>query len=271
MRLMSGSWGKTYASLISDFPKTYASMNIDKKFTDSLKDHKRVVENLKKADKLINGFAMARDGNREPFLEPYTGAVTVCKTSHKAFAGKLKTNYNKYRPKAKVMQKTFDTSYTVLVKDLQTLVDQAESQIKGMKQEIKGDEAKAEKSAKAIIDLQGKEEKHYKAFFKWKEQLEKKADIKKWNAEFPKMIKPLDKAYGAASLWAKNNKKLKNKEFLKAYKALKPLLGQYKVKEDADKEALQEKMDIYHNPVIDCSRELGKMEIKDDKKPKVSV
>ncbi|MDR6264393.1 hypothetical protein [Roseobacter sp. N2S] len=265
MRLMSGSWGKTYASLISDFPKTYAALNIDKKFTDSLKEHKRVVENLKKADKLINGFAMARDSNKEPFLEPYTGAVAECVSSHKTFAGKLKSNFNKYRPKVKIQQKTFDSVYKSLTDDLQALVDQTESQVKGMAQEIKGQEAKAEKSAKGVLALQQKEDQHYKAFFKWMEAIEKKQDVKKWNSEFPKMMKPLNKCYGAMAVWVKGNKELKNKDFLKEYKVLKPRLGQFKLNENATAEDLGEKISFYHNPVINCSRELEKVDVKKKK------
>lgn len=270
MRLMSGSWGKTYASLISDFPKTYAALNIDKKFTDSLRDHKRVVENLKKADKLINGFAMARDSNKEPFLMPYKGAVAECVSSHKTFAGKLKSNFNKYRPKVKIQQKTFDAVYKSLTDDLQALVDQTESQVKGMAQEIKGQEIKVEKSAKGVLALQQKEDRFYKAFFKWMEAIEKKQDVKKWNAEFPKMMKPLDKCYSATAIWVKGNKELKNKNFLKEYKVLKPRLGQFKLKDDATAEDLYEKIGLYYNTVINCSRELEKIDVK-KKKSKSSL
>ena len=90
MELKSGAWAKTYQALCKDVLKDTKALNLDPKLVKAVEDNKQLLSKLKDVDRLINGFAMARDANKAPFYEPYKKAVAQAEQAHKKYFQNLK-------------------------------------------------------------------------------------------------------------------------------------------------------------------------------------
>lgn len=162
--LKSGQWAKTYEKLGNEVIKNTKSLNLDKKLLWAIEANNPVINKLKDIDKLINGFAMARDANKGPFLEPYKKAVKAGDEAHKKYIKALDKAVKDFGPTVKVHQTTFNKAFKAYKASITEMADQPASQIAGMEQEIKA-AGQLDKKAETALKAARKDHKKLSAPF----------------------------------------------------------------------------------------------------------
>jgi hypothetical protein len=224
MELRSGAWAKTYDAFCEEMLKNTKSLSLDKKLIAAIEDNKKVIANLKDIDRLINGFAMARDAQKAPFLDPFKKAVAAAEKEHVQYFKDLAKAIKDFGPKVKVQQKTFDKPWDVFVKKCKELSAQPDSQISGMESEIKAAGTLDKKAEDARKQAQKDSKKLDAAFLAFKKVQERTLEEDVANAKKHQQLENKNAAEHATAKKLYESKKEKMiKEAKEPIKVLKEI------------------------------------------------